>query len=263
MRREHRFIAESELVLLRVLAAGSPVRAVLLEESRYRRLASSLDAVDGPVFVAEASVLDAIVGFALHRGVLGLVDRPPEREASAMLRTVRAEASRPHPSTPCVVVLHDVVDPDNVGSVFRHSAGFGAAAVVLSAHAGDPLYRKAVRTSMGWSLGVPYARVASSELLALLRSEGFHPIALTPRRSAQPLAHVVAATAGEPVAFVVGSEHEGLPDDIIDGADHAARIEMTSHVDSFNVATSVAIALYEWTRARAEAGARAGAELLS
>jgi tRNA G18 (ribose-2'-O)-methylase SpoU len=193
-----------------------------------------------PVFVCEQPILEAIVGFPLHRGCLAICYRPELPSADVLLRDANT-----------VVVLDDVVDPDNIGSLFRHVAGFGADAVVLSANAGDPLYRKSVRASMGWVLEVPHTRLPTREsLLPTLDSLGFTTIALTPRRDAPTLRSVVELLRPtDRVALLVGAEAPGLTDHTIANATYQARIPMTEHVDSLNVATAGALALYELTTA--------------
>lgn len=238
-RRAGSFIAESEMVIRRLFASQYPVRSVLLVESRARRLAPELDALDGdvPVFVAPQNIVDALVGFPLHRGGMALADRvahPHWRQLSADARTM--------------LILEDVVDPDNVGAVFRHCAAFGVGPVVLSPHAGDPLYRKAVRASMGWSLHIPWTRMSEAEwptALDDMRADGWRVLALTPNADAP----VLRVDGGHHrTALMLGSEHEGLTPTAFAHATSPARIPMAGGVDSLNVATSAAIALYEITR---------------
>jgi tRNA G18 (ribose-2'-O)-methylase SpoU len=279
------FLAESELVITRVFDSGFSIKALLVSTGRFARLTGSIEAAqkaqlaagsngsvwatgnagtrsrhgaqdnealdalgdklfempDGfEVFVCEQPILEAIVGFPLHRGCLALCYRPELPETDALLSDAQT-----------VVVLEDVVDPDNIGSVFRHVAGFGADAVLLSANAGDPLYRKSVRASMGWVLEVPYTRSSSRQaLLPSLHSAGFVTIALTPRRDAPTLRSVVGLLQPtDRVALLLGAEAPGLDDQTLAGATYQARIPMTEHVDSLNVATAGALALYELTTA--------------
>jgi tRNA G18 (ribose-2'-O)-methylase SpoU len=246
------FLAESELVITRVFDSGCFVKALLVSRSRFERLDSRIEKAQAvqrarfgadaafSVFVCEQSTLEAVVGFPLHRGCLAICKRPGLPAVETLLVGART-----------VMVLDDVVDPDNIGSVFRHVAGFGADAVVLSAHAGDPLYRKSVRSSMGWVLEVPYTRAERREsLLPSLHTSGFATIALTPRRGAPTLRSVVDGLRPlDRVALLLGAEAPGLSDDTIANATYQARIPMTEHVDSLNVATAGALALYELTTA--------------
>ena len=187
-------------------------------------------------------ILDRVVGFPLHRGVLALVTRPSLPTLTQILPKAGG----------VVVVLEDVVDPDNVGSVFRHAAGFGADAVVLTEHAGDPLYRKAVRTSMGWVLDVAYTRLGPGpEVIDQLTGHGYVTVALTPDRKAVPLEKVFASIGtAAPVALMLGAESPGLKPETLARSTYQARIPMTGHVDSLNIATAAAIALYELRRSR-------------
>ena len=245
------FLAESELVVARVFDAGVSVSALLVTPNRLERLTSRIAEAQGlgtegsnrrtfPIFVGEQPLVEAIVGFAMHRGCLAICERAPLPTPKILLADART-----------IVVLDDVVDPDNVGSVFRHVAGFGADGILLSAHAGDPLYRKSVRSSMSWVLEVNYARLPTRDsLLPTLHDGGFVTIALTPRRNAPSLRSVIQALQPtERVALVLGAEVQGLPDKTIAEATYQARIPMTTHVDSLNVATAGALALYDLTTA--------------
>lgn len=231
------FIAESELVIERLVQRRYPVRSMLLTPQRAGRLEGRLSGVDATAYVAPQAIVDAVVGFSLHRGALALADR------LALLDPTELLAGRRR-----VVVLEDVVDPDNVGAIFRHAAAFEADAVLLSPHCGDPLYRKAVRTSMGWVLSVPYARVPNDRnLIAELHASGLTTLALTPRADAAPLASF-GSRPGERIALVLGAESTGLTDATIAAATHRLRIPTSAHVDSLNVASAAAIAMYELFR---------------
>ena len=228
------FIAESELVIERLVQHCFPVRSLLLTPRRAQRFADRLHHIDAPVFVAVQAVLDQVVGFSLHRGALALAERVVLPSVAELLATGRR-----------VVVLEDVVDPDNVGAIFRHAAAFEADAVVLSPHCGDPLYRKSVRTSMGWVLSIPYARIPDGEgTVDALHAAGFATLALTPRADALPLRGFEAAAMPR-LALVLGAESDGLRKDTLDAATHRVRIPMSPHVDSLNVASAAAIAMYE------------------
>lgn len=239
-RRAGTFVAESELVIDRLLESPHPIRAVLLAPNRLRRLEDRLEARIGaaPVFVAEQEILDEIVGFPLHRGGIAIAERLPLPDPVSLLATARR-----------VVVLEDVVDPDNVGSVFRHAAAFGADVVLLSANAGDPLYRKAVRTSMGWVLTTPYTRAGSrEELVPLLHDAGLLTLAMTPAHDAVDLREIAPSLAHRRIAVLLGAEAPGLTDDTLARANHRVRIPIGERVDSLNVATAAAIAMYELFR---------------
>lgn len=227
------FVAESELVIRRLFASAYGIRSLLLAPNRVGRLGDLLESTSAPVFVAEQAILERIVGFALHRGGLAIGERLPLPTLDAIVADAQT-----------VVVLDDVVDPDNIGAIFRHAAAFGVGAVVLSASTGDPLYRKSVRTSMGHVFAMPYARVSSSEsLIAVLRRNGFTTLAFTPSATATDV-RCVDPSPIDRLAILVGSESVGLSAAVLDQADLRVRIPIASGVDSLNVATSTAIALF-------------------
>jgi tRNA G18 (ribose-2'-O)-methylase SpoU len=235
-RRAGMFIAESELVIRRLLGSRFETVSMLLTPNRFERLRHEIPAhVD--VFIAEQPVVDALVGFPLHRGALALARRTADRSVDEVIDDARL-----------LVVMEDVVDPDNVGAVFRHAACFGADAVLLSPHAGDPLYRKAVRAGMGWPLQVPWTRIADDDwpvVLDRLQTSGWTVAALTPADDALVLDQLVRTNK---VALVVGSEHAGLTHAAMQSSTARVKIAMAPGVDSLNVATTVAIALYELRR---------------
>ncbi len=248
-RRGGTFIAESEMVIRRLFSSRFPVRSVLLTPSRVRRLHDELATLpDGvPVFMAEPEIVNELVGYPLHRGGMALGERIAHVPWQSMLT----------PADSTTVILENVVDPDNVGAVFRHCAAFGVKSVMLSPHAGDPMYRKSVRASMGWSLHVPWTRVSKDEwpgVLIDMRADGWNVVALTPDAQALPLS---SSPVGMRTALLLGSEHEGLTAAAMDAATLRRRIAMASGVDSLNVATTAAIALYELTRNTLPASAEA------
>ena len=235
-------IAEGEVVL-RVLLGGSsrakPV-SLLIAENRLSRLAPLLEAlaVDIPVFAARQPVMDAIVGFHIHRGILAHGIRPFDPGAAALLGGL--------PRRSLVLVLFGVSNHDNIGGLFRNAAAFGAAAVLLDGACCDPLYRKAIRVSVGAALKVPFARIEPGEdALAALEAAGFVPLALTPA-GAEPLTAVARPAR---VALLLGAEGPGLPADILARA-RRITIPMAAGWDSLNVAAASAVALHELTRER-------------
>ncbi len=242
-RREGTFIAESELVIRRLVGSRFGVRSLLLTPRRYARFSLLLSELpeDIDVFVGSEAILNALVGFPLHRGALALGLRTPDPSWQWITSSART-----------IVIAEDIVDPDNVGAIFRHSAAFGVDAVVLSPHGGDPLYRKAVRSAMGWSLHLPWCRLSDESwpgMLDDLRADGWRTIALTPAETAETLPHLLDQfDATDRVALLLGSEHEGLTQQAMDRASKLARIPMAPAVDSLNVATTAAIALYELAR---------------
>lgn len=241
-----RFIVEGR-GNLRVLLGQSAHRpeSLLLSEAASAALAADLEAYgrDLDVFEAPQSVLDAIVGFELHRGALAVCRRPVARDPQALVAEVRALEPAPR-----IVVLEEVRDADNVGGIFRNAMALGARAVVLDGRSCDPLYRKAVRTSMGGALRVPFARTSALvEFLAALRESGFAVLALDPKDSSDAI-ETLSAEADRPIALLVGTEGDGLSQAARAAATRRVRIGMEPGVDSLNVATAVAIGLHALRR---------------
>lgn len=260
LRKAGLFVAEGRAVLSRILtgAAGGPDAIVSVLASPPAVQALHLEArLPGRVTIRTPAEMAAITGFNFHRGVLALVRRPPmlsARDAIAAGMTARAGGR------PVLVVAEHLVDVDNVGSCFRNARGFGAACVVVDDRCPDPLYRKAVRTSMGHVLEMPWSQAPIEEILEALDDGGITTIGLTPRDNppspgqAGPAAeHRVSTLAetrealpvGGPVAILVGNEGAGLSAATIARCTRLARIPMAADADSLNVATALAIALYE------------------
>jgi tRNA G18 (ribose-2'-O)-methylase SpoU len=238
--RGGRFVAEGEVVLGVLLTRG-PHRAesCLVSQKRLPAVAPMLAGLsdDTPVYVASQAVIDAVTGFHIHRGVLALGRRADAPQAGALLQSLPASA--------LVVALIGLTNHDNVGGVFRNAAAFGADAVLLDAATCDPLYRKAIRVSVGGSLVVPFARAESaSDLLDLLAQAGFDAVALSPA-GAEPLAH---AERRPRTALILGTEGAGLPPEILARV-RTGRIPMADGFDSLNVATASGIALHHFANA--------------
>jgi tRNA G18 (ribose-2'-O)-methylase SpoU len=179
-----------------------------------------------------------VVGFHLNRGVLAAAPRPPELSVDEVLDGART-----------VVALEGVNDHENLGSVFRNAAGLGVDAVVFGTGCADPLYRRAVRVSMGHALLVPYAWAnAWPSDLAALRAKGFRVLAMTPDPSAPALADAMATLKDQRVAVLVGAEGPGLTETTMRASDVRVRIPMSRGTDSLNVATAAALAFYERVR---------------
>lgn len=231
------FLAEGEKVVRRALAAGYRPRSFLLDPRRVAPLSDLLDAVETPAFVAGQDVLAAVTGFRMHRGVLASLHRRPPSAVGDVLDGSRR-----------LLVLEDIVDHTNVGAVFRGAAGLGMDGVLLSPRCADPLYRRAVRVSMGAVLTLPYARLPLwRDGLVALRDNGFRLLALTPAPDAVPL-DSVGARPDERVALLLGTEGDGLSPRWAEQADLAVRIPMARDVDSLNVAAAAAVACYALTR---------------
>ena len=249
------FVAEGRLVVGRLLT-DSPLtaRSVLVTEPARASLADVLATRPHlPVYVVPPSVMTHITGFDIHRGCLAIGERPQERRWEDIVSSPTTQTPHPKSQPPdprVIVVLERIANADNVGGVFRNAAAFGAGAVLLDAVTTDPLYRKAIRTSMGATLLVPFARAEPwPAVLRALGERGFATVALTPASAAATIRTTVGAIAGRPVALVLGHEGEGLSRAALDACEHRARIPTASNVDSLNVAAAAAIALYEFRRA--------------
>lgn len=193
---------------------------------------------DVPAYVVPQAVMDDVAGFHIHRGCLALGEYPPPRPWAEIVEGART-----------VLVLERMANPDNVGGIFRCASAFGADAVLLDSATTAPLYRKAIRTSMGAALVVPFARTQEwPTALDALRMRGFAVVALTPDASAPALSGMARGFTNRPVAFVLGHEGDGLTAPALAACEFHARIPVTSNVDSLNVAAAAAIALYERQR---------------
>jgi tRNA G18 (ribose-2'-O)-methylase SpoU len=229
------FVAEGRLVVGRLLSyATFRVRSLLVTESAYGSLAASLHAIDTPIYIGDLALFRHIVGFNIHRGCLALGERPSDTRISDIATSA---ANR-------LVVLEDITDADNVGGVFRNAAAFGADGVLLSPRCCDPLYRKAIRTSMGAALQVKFARFSDWPAgLSDLRAAGFQIVALTPNRDAVDLAGLDRRPFPR-VALLLGNEGSGLQQGTEALTDVRATIRMRPGHDSLNVATAAAIAMH-------------------
>jgi tRNA G18 (ribose-2'-O)-methylase SpoU len=224
---DSRFRARSVFVTRAALAGLSDVLAKLGDETR--------------VYLASQALLNEVVGYKMHRGCLAAAERGAPLSADEIL--ARCATGRR-----LLVVLEDLTNPDNVGSVFRNARAFGADGILLTPRCTDPLYRKALRVSMGGTLQMPFARVGScAQAFETLRTAGFTVVALTPEPETTPLDQAARRLAGtERVALAFGTEAEGLSSAALAAADVRACIPMAPGVDSLNVATASGIALHRF-----------------
>jgi tRNA G18 (ribose-2'-O)-methylase SpoU len=231
------FVAEGEKVIRRAIGAGYPVRSLLVTSDRVASLADLAECCPGPVYVVPPEVAHGLTGYRVHRGALAAMRRLPLPAVGDVVGAARR-----------VVVLEDIVDHTNVGAIFRCVAALGFDAVVLAPRCADPLYRRAVRVSMGAVFAVPYARLDDwRQGLGGLRAAGFTLLALTPAADAVPLGEALAAGRVPPhgrVALLLGAEGDGLSARWRDQADLSVRIPMSRGVDSLNVASAAAVACY-------------------
>jgi len=227
------FVAEGRLVVRRLIELRHwTIESILLTQAAADNLADVLPLTTAPTYCVEQEAMNDIAGFNIHRGCLALVTRP---STPTLDRIAAGPLSR-------VLVLEGVNNPDNVGGLFRSAAAFGIELVVLGPSTGDPLYRKAVRTSMAATLTVPFVRAPQwPAAITDLRTDGFRVVALTPALTAAPLEDIRPMAK---LALLVGSEGEGLTRDVLAAATLTARIPMTVAVDSLNVTTAASIAMY-------------------
>ncbi|MEE2060524.1 TrmH family RNA methyltransferase [Rhodococcus artemisiae] len=235
-------VAEGVLVVQRMLDSRFPLHAMLGVDRRLGELADDLRdtgwaglSPDVPYYRTDADVMAEVVGFHLNRGVLGVAYRPEPLDVVEVIEKATT-----------VAVLEGVNDHENIGSMFRNAAGLGVDAVLFGKGCADPLYRRAVRVSMGHVLRVPFAHADQwPHDLDTLRDRGFQLISLTPNPEAMPLAE---AMTGEKVALLLGAEGPGLTEQAMRATDVRARIPMAPGTDSLNVATAAAMAFYERVR---------------
>lgn len=232
-----RFVAESELVVRKLLGTGLRVCSLLLTAPRLATLEPALraSAERFPVYVVPQSVMDQVAGYHVHRGCLAVAERPcgPRIPEHARL----------------VVVLVDLVDVDNLGAMARNAAAFGADALLLSPRCADPFYRKAVRTSAGAVLSLPIVRTQRwpDDLVALRQQRGFSLAGAVLGEDAHPLE---SFDPPERLALLFGAEGPGLDASTQAVCDTRLTIPMAARhgVDSLNVATAGAVFLYHCTR---------------
>ncbi|HUO40669.1 MAG TPA: RNA methyltransferase [Mycobacterium sp.] len=231
-------IAEGVLVVQRMLASRFTPHALLGTDRRLSELKDDLAGAAAPFYRASAEVMAQVVGFHLNRGVLAAARRVLEPSVVEVVNGART-----------VAVLEGVNDHENLGSIFRNAAGLGVDAVVFGSGCADPLYRRAVRVSMGHALLVPYARSTNWPAdLRVLKESGFRLLAMTPDRRACALAEAMSSVRDERVAVLVGAEGPGLTAATLRLSDVRVRIPMSRGTDSLNVATAAALAFYERIR---------------
>ena len=235
------FVAESPKVIGHALDAGYRPVSLLMERRQLEGAARALLARCGdvPVYTADRDVLAELTGYALTRGVLCAFRRPAQPEAEEICAGARR-----------IAVLEGIVDPTNVGAIFRSAAALWVDAVLVTPTCCDPLHRRAVRVSMGTVFQVPWARIGRTPAdwpedgLARLRALGFETAALALSPSAVSLEEPGLASA-ERLALVLGTEGDGLAPATVAGCDHTVRIPMAHGVDSLNVAAASAVAFWQ------------------
>lgn len=268
LRRGEIFVAEGRFVVRTLLTESRfAARSLLVTQTAFDALRDVIEPrlAKLPVYLVDQGTIQRLTGFNIHRGCLAIGERLQavtleewlagnvrlKPDATAPLP--RPDTSPPRPGRDDVsaplIVLEQIVNADNVGGIFRNAAAFGATAVVLGPHCCDPLYRKAIRTSMGAALRVPFLHAGAwPGALGALRRAGFTVVALTPRADAVSIEEFLREGQPARLALLAGSEGAGLSAEALAAADVRMRIPMASGVDSLNVATAVGIALYRMER---------------
>ncbi|MGW3297780.1 TrmH family RNA methyltransferase [Streptomyces xiamenensis] len=235
------FMAEGEKVIRRALAAGYPMRSMLLTDKWAEALGDVITSCGAPVYVVTPELAEQVTGYHVHRGALASLHRLPLPDPADLLARSRR-----------VAVVEAVNDHTNIGAIFRGAAALGMDAVLLSPDSADPLYRRSVKVSMGAVFSLPYARLAQwPHSLTGVREAGFRLLALTPDARAVDLADALGREGtAERIALLLGAEGDGLTPRALAAADTWVRIPMAHGVDSLNVAAAAAVAFYAVATAR-------------
>lgn len=227
------YIAESAKVIDRAIAAGHTPRSVLVQRRWVSGIENVLGDTETPIFVVPDDVAEAVTGYAVHRGALASMHRPVLPALADVLRDARL-----------VLVLSDLIEHANVGAAFRAAAGLGADAVLVTPRCADPLYRRSVKVSMGTVFQVPWTRIGEwDDTVAALHADGFEIAALALSEDARTLSDYAAARPDK-IALVMGTEGDGLSRTVLDTVDTVVTIPMRGGVDSLNVASAAAVALW-------------------
>ena len=225
------FIAEGDLVIERAVTHGFTLVSVLVSDRRTKPLTAAAESAT--IYRASDDVLTKITGRPELRDPLACFVRPEPTLVGELLSNV---------DDGVVAVLENINNPNNLGVIMRNAAGLGVRAVLLDPTCGDPLYRRAIRASMGQVFALPHARIdALPEGLDMVHNAGFTTVALTPSGSTTLREFTTESTR---VAVLLGAEGPGLSDPTLDAAHHRVRIDMAADVDSLNVANAAAIAFH-------------------
>ena len=231
------FVAETELVISRALKAGCIPISFLVEEKCFESGTVNellLGTSDSTVYVAPLEVINRLTGYNLTRGVLCALRRPPLRPPEELLR-----------SSHRVCVLEDVMNPTNVGAIFRSAAALGVDAAFLTEGCSDPLYRRAARVSMGTVFSLPFTFFAKhSDYMGIIKSEGYTTVSMALKDNAVPLSSPLLKDHDR-LAVIFGTESTGIKDETIAASDYTAIIPMQNGVDSLNVAAASAVTFWE------------------
>ncbi|MFD9431747.1 TrmH family RNA methyltransferase [Streptomyces sp. NPDC060002] len=241
------FIAEGEKVIRRAKGAGYEMRSMLLSAKWVDVMRDVIDELPAPVYAVSPELAERVTGYHVHRGALASMQRKPLPDAAELLVSARrgvVTGDRPDGAGERVAIFEGFVDHANLGAAFRSAAALGIKAILLSPDCTDPLYRRAIKVSMGAVFSVPYARFdAWPAGLDVVRDAGYDILAMTPDEKATPLDELNPERF-EKSAIMLGSEGHGLSTYALRGADEWVRIPMSAGVDSLNVAAASAVAFY-------------------
>ena len=235
------FIAESPKVIDRALSAGYEPVSMLLEKGLTEDEAKDiidkvLESFDIPIYVAEPSVLTQITGFHLTRGVLCAMKRKALLPVSEVVKDARR-----------IAVLENVTNPTNIGAIVRSAAALSMDAVLFTSGCSDPLYRRAIRVSMGTAFQIPWTFLPEGREVESLKELGFKSVALALRNDTKELGDAELKSAGK-LAIFLGAEGDGLTSETINACDYCVKIPMSHGVDSLNVAACSAVAFWELSK---------------
>ncbi|MFD5512542.1 TrmH family RNA methyltransferase [Streptomyces sp. NPDC059761] len=234
------FIAEGEKVIRRAKDAGYEMRSMLLSAKWVDVMRDVIDELPAPVYAVTPELAERVTGYHVHRGALASMQRKPLPAADELLAAEGAGAGAGHR----IAVFEGFVDHANLGAAFRSAAALGISAILLSPDCADPLYRRAIKVSMGSVFSVPYARLDQWPAdLEKVREAGYRILAMTPSEKATPLDQVPPERF-ERSAIMLGSEGHGLSTYALRAADEWVRIPMAEGIDSLNVAAASAVAFY-------------------
>lgn len=262
------FIAEGEKVIRRARQAGYQTRSMLLSAKWIQTMRDVIDEMSAPVYEVPPDIAERVTGYHVHRGALAFMQRKPLQEPAELLRAARRVASwelagnhtdsgtastaGPGASRAAgqrIAIFEGLVDHTNLGAAFRSAAALGIKGILLSPNCADPLYRRAIKVSMGAVFTVPYARFDDWPAgLDAVREAGYEILAMTPDERATPLDELDPVRF-EKCAIMLGAEGHGLSASALRAADGWARIPMADGIDSLNVAAASAVAFYA-TRSR-------------
>lgn len=236
------FIAEGSLVLEHLLSSPYPLHSVLIDESKTQAHADLLAKVPDqvPIYTATRPILDQITGYPIHRGLLAAGHRIPQPSIDDLLKSARA-----------LVILEDLANHDNLGSVFRSTAALCGpdVPVILSPRCCDPFYRKSLRVSMGHALTIPFTQISDQPdwipSLKKIQEAGFQTLAMTPAHDALNIEQYLQNRPLEQkIAVLLGAEGPGLTQKAMDASDHRIKIPLISSADSLNISVAAAVALH-------------------